>query len=142
MRTLLLTTLAALLSLPVFAADVDAEFRQHEEAWAKAVVDGNIGALEKMFTDGLVYAHSTGIVETKQQYIARLKTGKQHYAHITHESIQVVPYGDAVVTHSNLRMDGTSNGKPFNDHVIMLQVWVKQNGTWRIAAHQTTKLPQ
>jgi ketosteroid isomerase-like protein len=141
-KLLFLTTLAGLLSLTLAAADTNSEFREHEEAWAKAVVAGDVPALENMFTDGLIYAHSTGIVENKREYLNRLKSGKQKYAHITHESVKVVPYGDAVVTHSVLRMDGISNGKPFNDHVIMLQLWVKQNGAWRIAAHQTTKLPQ
>jgi len=30
---------------------------------------------------------------------------------------------------------------PFNDHVMMMHVWVKQGGSWHLAAHQTTKVP-
>jgi hypothetical protein len=33
-------------------------------------------------------------------------------------------------------------GTPFNDHLKMLHVWVKQGRAWRLAAHQTTKLAQ
>lgn len=118
----------------------ETQIRDREKAWATAVAAGDTAALDSIFTDRLIYAHSTGKVETKREYLDRLKTGAQKYAHVTHEKIQVVPYGDTVVTHSFVRMDGTSNGKPFNDHVMMLHVWVKQGGSWRIAAHQTTKL--
>jgi hypothetical protein len=51
-------------------------------------------------------------------------------------------HGDAAVAHSIVNMKGVSNGKPFDDHLMMLHVWVKQAGAWQLAAHQTTKLPQ
>lgn len=107
-----------------------------------AVAGGDVVTLQKMFADKLIYAHATGIVENKTQYLERLKTGAQKYEHVEHEKITVVPYGDAAVSHSYVRMNGISNGKPFNDHVMMLHLWVKQGGAWHIAAHQTTRLPQ
>ena len=113
-----------------------------EKAWAQAVVKGDAAALEKIFSDRLIYAHSTGVIENKQQYIDRLKTGAQKYEAIIHESTRVVDYGDSAVAHSTVRMSGVSNGREFNDHVMMLHLWVKQDGVWRLAAHQTTKLAQ
>lgn len=132
--------LAGVLSLP--AADITTAIEERERAWATAVAGGDVVTLEKLFTDKLIYAHSTGTVEDKKQYLERLKTGAQRYEHVEHEKITVAPYGDCAVSHSYVRMNGTSNGKPFNDHVMMMHLWVKQGATWRIAAHQTTRLPQ
>jgi ketosteroid isomerase-like protein len=123
----------------VRAASPEDAVRDAEKRWASAVVAKDVAALDKIYTDDLIYAHATGSIESKQHYIDRLKTGKQRYDSIKHESTKVAMYPDAAVAHSILRMTG-NNGQPFNDHVMMMHLWVKQNGTWRLAAHQTTKL--
>lgn len=124
------------------AAAPDAAIRDAEKNWAHAVVSHDYQALDKTLGDKLIYAHSTGAIESKEQYLARLRAGAQKYDSIVQESIRIVPYGEFAVTHSILRMTGTSNGKPFNDHVMALHLWEMQNGSWRLVAHQTTKLSQ
>lgn len=133
---------AVLLTAALCPAATEDEIRKVESAWASAVMALDTAALDGIFAPQLIYAHSTGAIESKQQYMDRLKTGAQKYDHITHESTKIVPYGDAVVAHSIARMTGTSNGRPFNDHVMMMHLWVKQRGSWKLAAHQTTKLAQ
>ena len=137
MKTLLLalTLGAALLRA---GTDEDA-IRDAEKRWAAAVVAKDLPALDRIFTDNLIYAHATGNIETKQHYLDRLKTGKQRYDTVQHESTKIAVYGDSAVAHSIGRMTG-NNGQPFNDHLMIMHFWVKQNGAWRLAAHQTSKL--
>ena len=130
-----------LLLAPAIAADPDAAIRDAENGWSTAVTGRNFEALERILGHKLIYAHATGAIESKDQYLARLRSGTQRYDSITRESIRIVPYGDSAITHSILTMRGTTNGKPFNDHVMALHVWEKQDGTWTLVAHQTTKLP-
>lgn len=135
--------LIVLAAVPVLrAAGPEAAVRDAEKAWAAAVVARDFQALDRIYGDNLIYAHATGAIQSKQQYMARLRSGAQKYDSITYESTRVVPYGDCAVTHSILRMTGTTDGKPFNDHVMALHVWEKQGSAWRLVAHQTTKLPQ
>jgi ketosteroid isomerase-like protein len=117
------------------------EIRAADDKWAAAVKGGDAAALERMYTDGLIYAHATGKVEDKRQYIDRLKSGKQKYSNVIIESTKVVGYGASAISHSIVRTIGTNDNGPFNDHVMMIHVWVKQQGQWRLAAHQTTKIP-
>lgn len=138
MKIISLVLLAAL-ALP--AAGVDSEFRDRDKAWASAVVKHDYAALDKVFSDDLIYAHSTGIVESKAQYLAKLKTGTQRYDAITLDRVRVVAHGDTVITHSFARMTGATAGKPFDNKVMLIHVWVKENGTWRLVAHQTAKAP-
>ena len=126
----------------LWAADPEAAIRDAEKGWAAAVMARDFQALDKIFGDKLIYAHSTGAVESKEQYLARLRSGAQKYDSIVHEKIKIVSYGDSAVSHSILRMTGTSNGKPFNDHVMALHMWEKQGGSWKLVAHQTTKLAE
>ena len=137
-KTLLLAF--SLCTLTGWAA-VEDEIRHAEQAWAAAVKGRDLAALEKIFTPGLIYAHATGAIEDREKYIGRLRSGAQRYDSITHESTKVVLYGDSAVAHSIMRMIGANAAGPFNDHVMMMHLWVKQNGAWRLAAHQTTKIP-
>ena len=131
--------LACLVLMTASAADDD--LRAVEKSWAAALVARDAAALEKMYAPDLIYAHATGKVENKAQYLERLKGGKQRYDSVTHESTQVVRYGDSAVTHSIARMTGRNDSGPFDDHLMIIHMWVKQDGTWRLAAHQTTKIP-
>ncbi len=109
--------------------------------WAAAVVAADLPALEKIYTPELIYAHSTGVVEDKATYLGRLKSGKQKYTGIDIEKTSVVVYADSAVAHSWVRTRGTNDKGPFNDHLMMLHLWVKRGGAWRLAAHQTTRVP-
>lgn len=133
--------LLACLFMIAAALAADDDLRAAEKAWGAALVAKDGAALEKIYTPELIYAHSTGKVETKTQYMERLKLGKQRYDSVTHESMQVARYGDAAVTHSIARMTGRNDSGPFDDHLMIIHMWVKQGGTWRLAAHQTTKIP-
>ncbi len=132
---LLLATAAVALSSP------EDEIRSADRRWAAAVKGGDTAVLERMYTSGLIYAHATGKVEDKTQYIERLKSGKQKYTDVIIESTKIVAHGDSAISHSIVRTIGTNDNGPFNDHVMMMHVWVKNGGEWRLAAHQTTKIP-
>ena len=139
------TTIATLLLCACatlgFAAAGEDEIRKVEAAWADAVKAGDQTKLDKMLADGLVYTHSTGIVEGKSEYLAKLKQGTQKYAGIDASGVGVHMYKDAAVVNSKLRMTGATKGVPFDNTVLCTHMWVKQGGHWQLVAHQTTKLP-
>ena len=137
-RTILLALTALCTLLP---AATEEEIRQAEKGWTAAVTALDYKALDRILGDQLIYAHSTGNIETKGEYLARLRSGAQKYDGIEHSSITIRIYGDTAVAHAKARMTGKSNGKPFDDKLMMMHFWVKQGGSWRLVAHQTTKLP-
>ncbi len=116
------------------------ELRQAEKAWAAAVTQRDFATLDRILHDQLIYAHSTGVVETKTQYVGRLRTGAQRYDRIEHEGMTVKLHGDAAVVHAVVRMTGEADTKPFDNRLMMLHLWVRGSGGWRLAAHQTTEL--
>ncbi len=138
LRLILISALGAGMT---FAASAEDEIRKAEKAWAEAVVKKDVAALEKIYTPALIYAHSTGNIDDVTRYVTRLKEGKQRYDNVIHESTKVVVYGNAAVAHSIARTIGQNDAGPFNDHLMMMHLWVKQGKTWRLAAHQTTKIP-
>ncbi len=125
----------------LFAAGPEDAVRDADVKWAAAVKARDTAALDAMYTPGLIYAHASGAVEDKATYINRLKSGKQRYDAVNIEKTKIVTYGDSAVTHSVVRTTGVNDRGPFDDHVMMMHVWVKQGGKWLLAAHQTTKVP-
>ncbi|MBK5291831.1 MAG: nuclear transport factor 2 family protein [Acidobacteriia bacterium] len=140
MRRSALVCLLTLASAGLMPA-TDAEIQAAEKAWAGAVVRQDFAALEKIYSPKLIYAHSTGNVESKKEYMDRLRGGAQKYAVVDHQKMTIRLHGDTAVAHCHMRMTGVSNGKPFDDRLMLLHVWVKREGRWQLAAHQTTKLP-
>src|SRR3954447_23469020 len=142
MKTLLATLFAAG-ALLLSGADpgIENDIRKGDQQWATAVKNRDAATLEKLFAPGLIYAHATGAVQNKTEYIERLKSGKQRYDNVQIESSRVVPYGDAAVSHSVVRTIGVNDSGPFNDHVMMMHFWIKEGAVWHLTAHQTTKIP-
>jgi len=139
MRYKILTILLILLPGQIPASEE--QIRAAEKAWAAAVTAGDHAAVDRMLADQLIYAHASGGVENKSEYLGKLRSGQQKYDAIEHQSMTFRVHGDAAVAHGKVRMTGKTRGQPFDNQVMMLHLWVRQGGQWRLAAHQTTRLP-
>jgi ketosteroid isomerase-like protein len=116
-----------------------------DRAWIKAVVGRDIAALDKMLAPDLIYGHASGVVDTKQSYLDKLKSGRQVYRSLEQRKVSVRIHGDAAITHSWTHVTGVNPAGPFDDKIMMIHVWVKKGGNWQLAGHQTTrvdKLPE
>jgi len=111
-----------------------------DKQWSDAIVKSDTATLEKLLSDDLVYAHATGIVDTKKSYIAKIKERRQVYKSFEQFKPVVNIYKDSAMTFSHVRVTGTNQAGPFDDKIMLIHFWVKQNNVWRLAGHQTTKI--
>ncbi len=113
-----------------------------EQKWITAVQANDLAGLEKIMSPDIIYAHSTGIVETRAQYLAKLKSGDQKYATIEYLNYKTFDLGQAQVVSGVIRMTGATKGVPFDNKLQVLHVWSKaKDGSLQLVAHQTTRLP-
>ena len=133
-------TLIPLLVASVVGLQADDSVVAAEKGWAQAVVSQNFAKLQRVLDEELIYAHSTGIIETKAEYLGKLKSGAQKYTAIDHHKTTVRVHGDAAVAHSIVVMQGNNASGPFDNRLMMIHTWVKKGGEWRLAAHQTTQI--
>ena len=111
-----------------------------DKQWSDAIIKGDTTTLDKLLADDLVYAHATGIVDTKTSYLAKIKERRQVYKSFEQHKPIVNIYKDSAVTFSYVRVTGTNQAGLFDDKIMLIHFWVKQNNSWRLAAHQTTKI--
>ena len=133
--------LLILIPLMLAAETPEAAIAKAEANWSKAVIKRDIAALNEIYTPDLIYAHSTGNLESREQYLERLKGGKQRYDTMTYEKTRTLVHGNSVVAHSIVRFTGQNDVGAFNDHLMLMHVWIKSGKTWRLVAHQTTRIP-
>lgn len=129
-----------LLATAAFSQTTPAGIEALDKAWIKAVLGRDIAALDRMLATDLIYGHATGVVDTKQSYLDKLKGGRQVYRSLEQRKVSVRIHGDAAVTHSWTHVTGVNPAGPFDDKIMMIHVWVKKGGTWQLLGHQTTKV--
>lgn len=139
-RTLFAAAAAAAVALPAQTATA-ADARKAVDSFIAAVKKNDVAAVATFLAEDLVYTHSTGIVEGKKEYLAKLKTGDQKYTGIDFISPKIRAFGDTAVINTQARMTGATKGVPFDNTLFLMQVWVKQGASWKMVAHQTTRKP-
>lgn len=112
-----------------------------EKEWVAAVTGGDEKALDRLFSDDLTYTHSNGNTDTKKEYIANLKNGKLKYLSISASNERVRDYGNSAIYTSRCKIAVLSGGQTVSFDGIVIHVWIKTGGSWKLAAHQSTKLP-
>ena len=130
--------LSLLLAGAAFAQDP--EIRAVEKKWAAAIMAKDSATLEKLLGDGLIYAHSTGIIDSKKTYIAKVTSGEQRYEGAEHQDQTVKIYGTTAIVHAHMHMWGVNQNGKFDDQLMVLHAWLKTAAGWQLVAHQTTKL--
>ena len=79
-NTLLVVTVAL---LPVLAAPASGQaVLAAHDARIAATIKGDVAALGALMTDDLTYTHSSGVTETKAEFLDGLKSGKYLYREI------------------------------------------------------------
>jgi ketosteroid isomerase-like protein len=141
MKILRISALAGLLaaSLAFGQSGSEAEIKKAETAWTTAVSKSDAAAVASLLSDDLIYTHSTGLAESKSQYLAKLKTGAQKYDSIQYSDQKIRLFGNTAVVNGTFRMTGSTKGVPFDNTLLVTHVWVKQGNGWKLVSHQTTR---
>ena len=107
-----------------------------------AMSQGDVGTLNALIADELVYTHSSARLDTKKSLIENMQSGKTRYTSVVPSDVQAQDYGDTVVLTGVARISVNSGGNAMNFGVRFTDVWVNKGGNWQMVAWQSTKLPE
>jgi ketosteroid isomerase-like protein len=111
------------------------------EALTKAMLQADRGALERLVADQLSYGHSSGLVESKAQFVDVIANRKTLYKAITLSDPSTVMAGDNAIVRHVFSNTTETGGKTASISVGIMQVWQRQAGDWRLLARQAFRLP-
>jgi hypothetical protein len=151
MRTMGVVLLALCLAVPCAgAAWADApsgnaaiaavEELEHSRQHATVSVDE--GALSAILADDMVYIHSTGLAQSKGDFLGMLSRGDIRYVAFRVESVSYRVYGSTVVGTGVQAIDLVSSGKPFVSRSRYVVVYVPVQGAYQLVSYQSTSMPE
>jgi len=106
-----------------------------------ATIAGDVARLAAMMTDDLTYTHSSGVLESKAQFLEALRNGKYLYREITAPARKVRVHGDAAVVSGPAHVVIEPGGKRTEIDLYFTELYVKEAGQWRMALWHSTRLP-
>lgn len=114
-----------------------------EEKRLSLMIDANIDGFEQLLSGDVVYVHSSGYADDKASYLKKFRDGVFVYHGAEQHLEKVSALGDdAFMATGSISIDATIGGVLRHLQALLLVVWRKESGTWRLLGHQTTSLPQ
>ena len=108
----------------------------------KALINKDTVALKQLLHPDLSFGHSSGWVETKQDVLNDVTSGKLAYKSIDNKEVKWATGKDWATMRSNSHVVSLNpDGKTSEVNLHVLLVWLKTNKGWQLLARQTTRLP-
>jgi ketosteroid isomerase-like protein len=123
-------------------AGAEAQVRAAEAARVEATVANDFEALDRLLGDDLTYTHTNAQIDTKQTFLAALRTGRTRYQSIEPSDVQVRMYGQVAILNGLAKVRFLTNGQPGETSLRFTSAWHERDGRWQFVAWQSTRLPQ
>lgn len=122
-------------------SDVTTTIRELEDARYRAVVDKDWDTFASLCHPELLYSHSSGVTDTLQEYLDKVREGFYVYHDIDHpiDVIRIVEDIALVIGEMNAHITAGGADKTLRNKC--LAVWKNTDGKWLLLAYQPTPVP-
>lgn len=128
---------------PTFGQSSDeALIAQALERFNVVMVQPDSVVLADLVSDDLEYVHSSGTVRNKQGFIEEFVKRMTNFSKVTVLNQTIKVTGDNAIVRHRLLADAHNPGYPSAVDIIILMVWRKEAGKWKMLARQAAKIPQ
>lgn len=112
-----------------------------EQSRVAALIADDHQALARLMLDNATYTHSNAKVDTKAEFLESLTSGRLKYKSLAHSDQQVRVYGTTALLTGVSQIHSISNGSPVHIKLRFILVYVREGDSWRMAAWQSTRIP-
>jgi hypothetical protein len=122
------------------AAKVIEAIRGLERERFRAMVDGNGELLDALLSDNVIYVHTNGKRESKQQFIDAITAGRRRYRQIEIQSQDVLTVGhETCVVTGRALIEMEANNGALLFPIAYTAIQAQESGRWRLIAWQATR---
>jgi ketosteroid isomerase-like protein len=121
---------------------IEQEVRRLADTWAMAELSGDTAFLERTLADDFIGIGPLGFMLTKQEWLARHRSGDLKYESFTLDEFKVRVYNDAAVLTGRQVQNAAYRGNPIQGQFRTTVVFVQQQGQWRLASLQLSTIGQ
>lgn len=137
-RILIFSSLIMLASIS-FAQKVEVE--DAVTRLTKLMVAPDSLALDKMILNNLSYGHSSGKIQTKQEFMHSLLSGESDFVDINLTDQTVVVQNKTALVRHTLNAKTNDKNIPGNVKLYILLIWSKERAGWKLLGRQAVKVP-
>jgi uncharacterized protein (TIGR02246 family) len=124
------------------SGNTEQAIRQLISQLSNALMKSDTAALDRLWADDYTFTNPSGVVQTKAQRLAELKSGDLKFESFSTDDVQVRVYGDTAVVTSRATLKGQRQGQDISGQTRGTSVYVKGQGRWQLVAGQATSLAQ
>ena len=106
----------------------------------EAMVARDRKALEEILADDLVWIHSSGMIESKASFVARLASGTDRYLSIRPRDESIRRFGSVAIVSGVVEIDAVARGTARAIFNRFTNVWLLTDSRWRLVSAQSTKV--
>ena len=121
---------------------VEQELIKLENEWADAWVKRDVAFFDRIIADDYTWTSSEGIVWTKAQDLALVKSGKDVITSWVLAEMKVRVYGDAAVVTGRDAIKETYKGEDVSGQHRWTHTWIKRAGRWQCVAAHSSEITQ
>ncbi len=133
---LLCCLLAAAVSLSAQEKSDAATIRALELKWTESYKQHNIDILSSLLAEDFVITIEDGNVYSKAGYISHSADPSTKVQVAELSDLKVRLHGDTAIVTGAYHEKGESNGKPYEYHDRLTDIWMKVGGKWQVVASQ------
>ena len=112
------------------------------ESLKKAMLSVDEAALNTLTADQLSYGHSSGLVEDKKEFIRKMTSRENVYTDIRLSHQVITISGDVAICRNQSEIYTNDDNKPALLRLLVMMVWQKQSGQWKLLARQSVRMPE
>ncbi|WP_029274669.1 nuclear transport factor 2 family protein [Pedobacter borealis] len=107
----------------------------------KLMVTPDSLALDKIILNNLSYGHSSGKIQTKQEFMHSLLSGESDFVDINLTDQTVVVQNKTALVRHTLNAKTNDKNVPGNVKLYILLIWSKEKSGWKLIGRQAVKVP-
>ncbi len=142
-----LAILALLAAAPIYAMphaekhEVRHQIESLEKAWCNAILHQNVTAMDALLADDYMAITPSGILQSKEQALASLRTGALHLSSIELSDRKIRLYGKTALVTSRAEVSGSGPEGDVSGSYRYTRVYVMDaRGVWRIVSFEANKI--
>lgn len=113
-----------------------------EDALYRAQVAGSAADIEPMLSADLRYLHSTGVAESRDEYLAGVAARLYEYGRIASRDVRLAISEDLAIQDGVVAMTVSAHGAAKTlIHLLFCLVWRREGAQWKLLYRQATRLP-
>jgi hypothetical protein len=118
-----------------------AEVEEAVNKLTKLMVTPDSAALDKMVLNHLSYGHSSGKIQTKQEFLHSLLSGESDFVDINLTDQSVIIQNKTALVRHTLNAKTNDKNVPGNVKLYILLIWSKEKSGWKLIGRQAVKVP-